>query len=85
MCLLVYFENFLIFSYIERQVDFMDITALATGMAQRADNSQIGVAMLSKTLDTQRMEGAQIVEMIDSAQMERSVYPHIGGNFDMSV
>ena len=63
----------------------MDITALATGLAQNASSSQIGVAMLAKTLDVQRMEGAQMVELIDSAQMERSVYPHVGSNFDMSV
>lgn len=63
----------------------MDITALATGLAQHASNSQIGVAMLAKTLDVQRTEGEQIVNLIDSARMEQSVYPHIGGNFDVSV
>ena len=41
--------------------------------------------MLGKALDTQEVEGAGLVQMIDSAAMERSVNPSVGGNFDMSV
>ena len=57
----------------------MNIAALASAM------SAYGVAMLSNTLDAAASTGDQIVEMIDTAAMERSVYPHIGGNFDATV
>ncbi len=67
----------------------MSIGAINTSVALAAVNQgqmgDVGVAMLSKALDQQSAEGAGIVKMIDSAAMERSVNPNIGGNFDVSV
>ncbi len=67
----------------------MSIGAINTSVALAAVNQgqmgEVGVAMLSKALDQQSAEGAGIVKMIDSAAMERSVNPNIGGNFDVSV
>lgn len=39
--------------------------------------SQVGVAMLSKSLDTQQQSGSSMVKM-----MEQSVNPSVGSNFD---
>ena len=47
--------------------------------------NQVGVALLSKAMDNSQAIGAGIVEMIDSAAMERSVNPAVGSNFDMYV
>lgn len=63
----------------------MDITSVAMAMSQGSSLNQIGTAMLSKAMDTNEALGQGLVEMIDSAAMERSVYPHIGSNFDMVV
>lgn len=63
----------------------MDIGAISTALASSQINGQFGVEMLSKTLDTQKVESEGLISMIDSAAMERSVNPNIGGNFDMSV
>ncbi|MBP3468887.1 MAG: YjfB family protein [Lachnospiraceae bacterium] len=63
----------------------MDIAGLSMGLAQNATMSKVGTAVLSKALEAQETEGAQLVKMIDAAQMERSVNPYVGGNFDMSV
>ncbi len=63
----------------------MDIGALSTALASSQISSQFGVAMLSKTLDSQKAEGESIVKMIDAAAMERSVNPSVGSNFDMRV
>ena len=63
----------------------MDIGAISSQLAMSNTLSNVGVAMLDKTLDMQKVEGNGIVQMIDAAAMERSVTPHIGGNFDMSV
>ena len=41
--------------------------------------------MLSKTLDTQEQIGNEVVQMIDSAAMERSINPAVGGNIDISI
>lgn len=63
----------------------MDIAGVASQLAMNKNLTDVGTAMLSKTMDTQETVGEGIVNMIDSAAMERSVMPHIGGNFDMSV
>lgn len=63
----------------------MDIASVAMAMSQSTSLNQIGTAVLSKALDTNDAIGQGLVEMIDSAAMERSVYPHIGSNFDMVV
>lgn len=66
----------------------MDIAALSMNMAQQNVMNTVGVAMLDKTMDTAAAIGSGINDMIASAPapaLERSVTPHIGGNFDMSV
>ena len=57
-----------------------DIASMSMAMAANKSTQDIGVAMLDKTLDNFRENGADMVKM-----MERSVMPNIGGNFDMSV
>lgn len=63
----------------------MDIAALSTAMAQEELGTKIGIAVLDKSMETAESAGAQIVQMIDSAAMQRSVAPHLGGNIDISV
>ena len=63
----------------------MDIARLSMSMATNSTQTQISTAVLSKAMDTNRELGAGMVEMIDSAAMERSVNPAIGANFDMRV
>ena len=63
----------------------MDIASLSVALSNSSSLNQIGTAVLSNALDTQEVIGQGLVEMIDSAAMERSVYPHIGSNFDMIV
>lgn len=63
----------------------MDIARLSTAMATNSTQTQISTAVLGKMLDTNRELGANMVEMIDAAAMERSVNPEIGANFDMRV
>ena len=58
----------------------MDIAGLSTVLNQTNTASEVGVAMLSKALDTQETMGAEMVKM-----MEQSVMPHLGGNIDYSV
>ncbi|MBQ7635751.1 MAG: YjfB family protein [Lachnospiraceae bacterium] len=58
----------------------MDIAAMSMSLNQINTSSDIGVAMLSKALDTQETMGAEMVKM-----MEQSVNPHIGANIDVSV
>ncbi len=65
----------------------IDNTIINTSMslARSSSMQDIGTAVLSKALDTQEAAGDSLVKMIDAAAMERSVNPHIGGSFDMSV
>ena len=56
------------------------ITSSAMDYAQGKVMNDVGTAMLSKSLDLQESQGAQLTKM-----MEMSVNPAVGGNFDMSV
>lgn len=58
----------------------MDITALSTSMSMTDVNSQIGIAVLAKNLDTMEDMGEGMKKM-----MEMSVNPNLGANIDVSV
>lgn len=63
----------------------MEIAALSMAMAQNDVSEKVGIAMLDKSLDFAQSEGADLVSMISSAGMERSVNPAVGGTIDISV
>lgn len=58
----------------------MDIASLSTALSMTQLNNDIGVAMLSKQLDTMEDMGDSMVKI-----MEQSVTPHLGGNIDISI
>ena len=63
----------------------MDIASVAMAMTHSSSLGQLGTVLLDKALETNEVLGQGMVDMIDAAAMERSVYPHIGSNFDMVV
>ena len=63
----------------------LSIASLSTAFSKANLNTDFGVQMLAKTMENNEQTGQEIVNMIDSAAMERSVNPGVGGNFDMSV
>lgn len=63
----------------------MDIASLSTDMKTYALQEKVGVAVLSKAMDTNEALGAGLVSMIDAAAMEHSVNPNVGGNIDMYI
>lgn len=63
----------------------MDIAALSMAMAQSNTMDAVGTAMLKNALDLQENVGDEVVEMIDSAAMERSINPSVGASIDISV
>ncbi len=65
-------------------MDF-SISQLSPAVSKANLNTDFGIKMLAKTMDNNEEVGENIVKMIDSAAMERSVNPNVGGNFDMSV
>lgn len=58
----------------------MDIPALSMSLSQIDVTNKVGVAMLSKSLDTMEDMGEGMTKM-----MEASVTPHLGQNIDLSV
>lgn len=58
----------------------MDIAALSTAMSMADVQNQVGVAMLSKSLDTVEQVGDGMIKI-----MESSVNPNIGQNMDVIV
>lgn len=62
----------------------MDIPALSMALSQNKILNDVGVAMLSKSLDSMQKTGEALVATIDSAA-ELSVNPDIGANFDIRI
>lgn len=54
-------------------------------IAQTNILNDVGTAMLSKSLDMAETMSASVTELIDSAALERSVYPELGANIDISI
>ncbi len=63
----------------------MDIAALSMNMAAVENMGQVGIALLDKAMETNEALGQGMVQILDSAAMERSVNPHVGGNIDMRI
>ena len=63
----------------------MDIAALSMAMSQEKVMNDVSTAMLKNALNVQEDIGAEVVEMIDSAALERSVNPSVGSAIDISV
>lgn len=63
----------------------MNIASLSTIKAQNMSLTRVGIAMLDKSLESMDSLGQGLVNMLDSAAMERSVNPSVGSNIDMLV
>ena len=53
---------------------------VSTTQYQQASSPEIGMAVLSKTLDSAKASGQNMIKM-----MEQSVNPNLGTNFDKMV
>ena len=62
----------------------MNIPELSTTLANMNLQNQVGVAVLSKALDSTEQSGTSLINKMDRS-MELSVNPNIGSNFDMYV
>ena len=58
----------------------MDIAGLSTALSTTQVASDVGVAVLRKSLDTLDTTGENMIKM-----MESSVYPNLGQNIDYSI
>lgn len=63
----------------------MDIAGLSTALAQTRTQNDVGVLMLSKSLDLTETLGEGMMEILDASAMENSVTPYLGGNIDYRV
>ncbi len=62
----------------------MDIPALSMALSQNRILNDVGIAMLSKSLDTMEQNGAAMIATLD-ASAELSVNPDIGSNIDIRI
>ena len=60
----------------------MDIAGLSMAMASNNLQTKVGTAVLSNTNEAL---GQGIIQMMDSAAMERSVTPELGTNIDLRI
>lgn len=62
----------------------MNIPELSTALANVNIQNQVGIAVLSKAMDSSKQTGASLIQMMDRS-MELSVNPNVGSNFDMCI
>ena len=60
----------------------MNITGLSMAISQINTKTDVGTALLSKSLDANEQMGDGLIKMIDKSTMERSVNPNVGSNVD---
>jgi hypothetical protein len=63
----------------------MDIASLSMNLAQSNLMSNVGNAMLAKSLDQAKVNGDSMEELLDASAMELSVNPDIGANIDIRI
>ncbi len=63
----------------------MGLVTMAVNFNNAKVFNDVSTAMLAKALDINRDYGQGIVELLDSATMERSVNPSVGSNIDISL
>lgn len=63
----------------------MDITTLSMGLAQSQLMTNVGTALLSKSLEQASQTSANLTELLDSASLEHSVNPDLGANIDIRI
>lgn len=63
----------------------MDIAALSMAMSSVNLQTAYSAAMLGNSLEQAETTDSEVVALMDSAAMERSVTPYLGSNFDVSV
>lgn len=68
-----------------KEAGYMDIPSLSMSMAQTNLLTDVGTAMLAKSMEQADIITASMTEMLDASAMELSVNPDIGGNIDISV
>ncbi|RKI44000.1 putative motility protein [bacterium D16-51] len=66
-------------------MEILDIAGLSMGMSQAKAVTDVGTAMLAKSLDMVETLGDGMVEMMQRSMMENSVMPNLGGNIDIMV
>ena len=63
----------------------MGLVSMAVNFKNSMNMADISTAVLAKALDTNEQYGQGLVELLDSATLERSVNPAVGGNIDIPV
>lgn len=63
----------------------MGLATMAVNFNTAKTFNDVSTAILAKALDITQGYGQGIVEMLDSAAMERSVNPSVGSNIDISL
>jgi hypothetical protein len=63
----------------------MDVGLASMALANMSIPSDIGVALLSNSLETTQTMGEGMVQMLDASAMELSVNPNVGSMMDIRV
>ena len=60
-------------------------SVLTVTLSDTKIRNDIGMAVLSKQMDTEKQAGAAMINMMNRTFMETSVNPNVGSNIDVCV
>ena len=63
----------------------MDIAGVSVDLSDYSTKSQVGMSVLSRTIDNTEKLGEGLVKMLDASAMEQSVNPGVGANIDIKI
>ena len=63
----------------------MDIAGVSIALSDYSTKSQVGMAVLSRTIDNTEKLGEGLVKILDASAMEQSVNPGVGANIDIRI
>ena len=64
----------------------MDVGGVLTvTLSDAKTRNDIGMAVLTKQMDTENQAGAAMIDMMNRSFLEKSVNPKVGSNIDISI
>lgn len=63
----------------------MQVGKVSSGISVLSIQSEIGFAVLGKNMDAMKQAGEGLIKVMESASLEQSVNPHLGGNINLRV
>lgn len=63
----------------------MDVALLSVAFSQAKVKQDVSIALMIKTMDQIKTEGAALTKLMESTQVEQLAQPYLGSNIDLKL